>query len=65
MTGRVDKSMGIVTLIPETLTKINPTGPLRFAKCAARRKGSDRFIFPVFPKRTQCPRLCVTDFVVT
>jgi hypothetical protein len=34
----VDKSMGIVTLIPEALAKIDSTEPLRFAKRAARRK---------------------------
>jgi hypothetical protein len=28
MKGRVDKSMGIVTLIAEGLAKINPTEPL-------------------------------------
>jgi hypothetical protein len=28
MKGRVDKSMGIVTLIAEGLVKINPTEPL-------------------------------------
>ena len=27
MKGRVDKSMGIVTLIAESLAKINPTDP--------------------------------------
>jgi hypothetical protein len=48
--------MGIV--IDDTLTKINPTDPLRFAKYAARRKDSERFFFPILPKRTQCPRVC-------
>ena len=38
MKDHVDKSMGIVTLILETLAKINPTDPLRFPKEAARRK---------------------------
>ena len=32
MKGGVDKSMGIVTLITETLTKIKPTVSLIFAK---------------------------------
>ena len=32
MKGRVDKSVGIVTLIDEDLAKINPTEPFRFAK---------------------------------
>ena len=32
MKVRVDKSMGIVTFIPEALTKINPTESLRFSK---------------------------------
>jgi hypothetical protein len=32
MKDRVDKSMGIVTLIVETLDKINPNETLRFAK---------------------------------
>jgi hypothetical protein len=38
MKDRVDKSMGIVTLIPEALAKIKPTKSLRFAKLAARQK---------------------------
>ena len=38
MKGSVDKSMGIVTLIPETLAKIKPTEPLILAKRAARKK---------------------------
>jgi hypothetical protein len=38
MKDRVDKSMGIVTLIAEALAKINPTEPFRFAKRAARKK---------------------------
>ena len=33
MKGRVDKSMGIVTLIDESLDKINPTESSRFTKC--------------------------------
>ena len=37
MNGRVDKSMGIVTLIAR-LVKLKPTEPLRLAKHAARRK---------------------------
>jgi hypothetical protein len=32
MKDRVDKSMGIVILIPETLATIKPTEPTRFAK---------------------------------
>jgi hypothetical protein len=38
MKDRVDKSIGIVTLITKALAKINPTEPLRFAKRGARRK---------------------------
>ena len=38
MKGRVDKSIGIVTLIAEALAKINPTVTLRVVKRAARRK---------------------------
>ena len=38
MKDRVDKSMGIVTLIAEVLTKINPTESLRLVKRAAHRK---------------------------
>ena len=38
MKDRVDKSMGKVTLIVETLTKINPTETLRFTKRADRKK---------------------------
>jgi hypothetical protein len=38
MKDRVDKSMGIVTRITETLPKINPAEPIGFAKRAARRK---------------------------
>ncbi len=38
MKDRVDKSMGIVTLIVEALAKIKPTDPLRFAKRAAHKK---------------------------
>jgi hypothetical protein len=37
MKDHVDKSMGIVTLIVETLVKINPTEPLRFSKCETRK----------------------------
>jgi hypothetical protein len=38
MKDRVDKSMGIVTLIPVDLVKIKPTDPLRFTKCPGRKK---------------------------
>ena len=38
MKDRVDKSMGIVTLISEALSKIKPTDPLRLAERAARKK---------------------------
>ena len=38
MKGRVDKSMGIVTLIPEALTKIKPTETLIFSKRATHKK---------------------------
>jgi hypothetical protein len=38
MKDRVDKSMGIVTRIGETLTRIKPTEPLRLAKREARQK---------------------------
>ena len=38
MKDRVDKSMGIVTLIPEGVTKVKPTDPLRFVKCVVRQK---------------------------
>jgi len=38
MKDRVDKSMGIVTLIVEALAKIKPTEPLRFSKRAAHKK---------------------------
>jgi hypothetical protein len=38
MKDRVDKSMGIVTLIDEALTKIKSTEFLRLAKHSARRK---------------------------
>jgi hypothetical protein len=38
MKDRVDKSMGVVTLIVETLSTINPTESLRFNKEAAHRK---------------------------
>ena len=40
MKGGVDKSMGIVTLITETLAKIKPTVSLIFSKRAARKKGN-------------------------
>ena len=36
MKDRGEKSMGIVTLITESLPKINPTDPLRFTKRAVR-----------------------------
>ena len=36
MKGRVDKSMGIVTLIVEVLVKVKPTESLRFNKRAVR-----------------------------
>ena len=35
MKGHVDKSIGIVTLMSEALTKINPTVPLRVVKRSA------------------------------
>ena len=38
MKGLVDKSMGIVTRITETLTRIKPTDPLRLDKREARKK---------------------------
>jgi len=38
MKGHVDKSMGIVTLIPEALAKIKPTQPLRFGNREDRKK---------------------------
>ena len=38
MKGRVDKSMGIVTLIPEVLTRIKPTETLRLTKREVRKK---------------------------
>jgi hypothetical protein len=37
MKDYVDKSMGIVTLIVEVLSKIKHTDPLRFTKRAARK----------------------------
>ncbi len=37
MKDRTDKSMGIVTLIPQALAKIKPTEPLRFTKGAAHQ----------------------------
>ena len=44
MKDRVDKSMGIVTLIAEALAKIKPTEPLMLAKQAARLRLT-RFVF--------------------
>ena len=38
MKDHVDKSMGIVTHITETLASIKPTEPLRLAKREARKK---------------------------
>jgi hypothetical protein len=38
MNGLLDKSMGIVTLIPVTLTKIKSTEPLRLTKKTEWRK---------------------------
>ena len=38
MKGRVDKPMGIVTLITEVLVKIKPTDPLIFVKRTVRKK---------------------------
>jgi hypothetical protein len=38
MKGRVDKSMGVVTRIPEVLDKIKPTESLRLVKNVVRRK---------------------------
>jgi hypothetical protein len=38
MKGHVDKSMGIVTLLTELLTKIKPTNPLRLVKCEDHKK---------------------------
>jgi hypothetical protein len=36
MKDRVDKSMGIVTRITETLVRIKPTEPLRLTKCESQ-----------------------------
>ena len=44
MKDLVDKSMGIVTRIPKTLTKIKPTDPLRLTEREARKK---RNFFPL------------------
>ena len=41
MKDRVDKSMGIVTLIDEALVKINPTEPFRFAKRGKKNRRTD------------------------
>jgi hypothetical protein len=38
MKGLVDKSMGILTHITETLARIKPTDPLRLAKREGRKK---------------------------
>ena len=38
MNDRVDKSRGIVTLMTETLTNINPIEPLRLVKQEGRMK---------------------------
>jgi hypothetical protein len=38
MKVRVDKSMGIVTHIAETLDRITPTDPLRLTECEGRKK---------------------------
>ena len=38
MKDRVDKSMGIVTRIPEDLARIKPTDPLRVDNRDARKK---------------------------
>jgi hypothetical protein len=37
MKDRVDKSMGMVTLIAEAFAKLKPTEPFRLAKRAARK----------------------------
>jgi len=42
MKDRVDKSIGIVTLIPEVLVKINPTEPLRFTKRVLEERETDQ-----------------------
>ena len=44
MKDRVDRSMGVVTLIPETLVKIHPTESLRFTNldCVAHRNETDQ-----------------------
>ena len=44
MNGHVDKSIGIVTLIPEVLVKINPTVTLRVTKRVSRRKRNKMMI---------------------
>jgi hypothetical protein len=38
MKDHVDKSMGIVILISESLVKIKPTDPSRFSKCDTHKK---------------------------
>jgi hypothetical protein len=38
MKDRVDKSMGIVILIPEDLAEIKLTETLRFVKCESRKE---------------------------
>jgi len=49
MKDREEKSMGLVTLIPEALVKIKPTDPLVepliFAKLYAVRKKRDPILF--------------------
>jgi hypothetical protein len=42
MNDRVDKSMGIVTLMTEDLSNIKPIEPLRLSKQAARRKKKNK-----------------------
>jgi hypothetical protein len=61
MKDLVDKSMGIVTLIPETLPRIKPTDPLRLANREARKKrnfsdSSGNSPAKILPSRYACKK---------
>ena len=53
MKGRIDKSMGIVTLIVEDLDKIKPTDPLIFTKRATHKKRNYSDSSGNFPDKIQ------------
>jgi hypothetical protein len=64
MKGLVDKSIGIVTRIPEALARIKPTEPLRLDKREARQKRNCSDSSGNSPVKILVSRTCVRKTVV-